>query len=127
MALTRRTLVLSLGALAAPLPAVAHHGYMQWDEENPVVLEGWISKEMDGFPHFEFEMRVDGVDWEIDVGDQWQLEKAGLSPDGREFTIKRDVRVEGVRPLDRTILRILPKRIVLDGDKVYDINVDETG
>lgn len=126
MSLTRRTLIASLAALPAA-PAFAHHGYMRWDEENPVRLEGWVSKEMDGFPHYEFWLRVDGDDWEVDVGDQWQLEKAGLSPTGSEFTMRREVIVEGVRPVDRSVFRILPKRIILDGDKAYDINVNQTG
>lgn len=126
MALTRRAFALSLAAAALPAASLrAHHGYMRWDEDNPVTLEGWISSEMDGFPHYEFEMRVDGVDWEVDVGDQFQLEKAGLSRTGDEFTLRREVRVTGVRPIDREIHRILPSRITLDGDEVYDISVRE--
>ena len=112
-------------AAAAASPAAAHHGYMRWDKENPVAIEGWISKEMDGFPHWEIWVRVESQDWEVDVGDQFQLERAGLSPDGREFQYLRKIRVEGYRPQDEKIFRILPIRIILDEDEVYEINVKE--
>lgn len=110
---------------AAPTAAFAHHGYMNWDRENLVILEGWISKELDGFPHWEILVRVDGVDWEVDVGDQFQLERVGLDPKGSDFPVRRKIRVEGWRPEDRKILRILPERVILDGDKVYELKVRE--
>ncbi|MEM8755698.1 MAG: DUF6152 family protein, partial [Pseudomonadota bacterium] len=96
-----RKAVLSLSLLFAALAgaAVAHHGYMRWDTENPLAIEGWISKEMTGFPHWEIEVRVDGEDWEVDVGDQLQLKKAGLRPDGSDFALRREIRVEGYRPV----------------------------
>ncbi len=120
--LTRRIFT-TLAAAAFAAPALAHHGYMRWDEDNPVVIEGWISKEMDGFPHWEIHVRVDGVDWEVDVGDQFQLEKAGFSRDGREFSMRREIRIEGIRPIDRKVLRLLPRTIILDGDKTFTMNV----
>lgn len=120
MNITRRALILS--ALAAP--AAAHHGYMQWDYENPVFIEGWVSKELDGFPHWEIWVRVGSDDWEVDVGDQFVLKKAGLSETGREFSMRREIRVEGFRPVERSVLRILPRRIIFDGgDVVYEIEV----
>lgn len=124
--LTRRrfTALTATSATLLPIASHAHHGYMRWDEDNPIVIEGWVSKEMDGFPHWEIEVRVDGVDWEVDLGDQFQLKKAGLRPDGREFKIGRDIRVAGLRPMDRSILRVLPNLITLDGDKEYPIVVN---
>lgn len=119
----RRALLLALAALPAA-PAFAHHGYMRWDRDNPVDMEGWISKELDGFPHWEIWIRVDGEDWEVDVGDQFILKKAGFSEDGKEFALRRQIRVEGWRPVDRTVRRLLPFRITLDGDRSYDIVVE---
>lgn len=123
--LTRRhfTRLIASSPFAVAAPVLAHHGYMRWDEDNPVVIEGWISKEMDGFPHWEIHVRVDGVDWEVDLGDQWQLEKAGLRKDGGNFSMRRKIRVEGIRPIDRKILRLLPRTIVLDGEETYKMNV----
>ena len=122
MTLTRRTLIAS--AILTPFAARAHHGYMRWDEENPIAIEGWISKEMDGFPHWEIDVRVAGVDWEVDVGDPWALKKAGLKDDGSDFTVGREVRVEGLRPMEKNILRILPRKVIFDGDKEYPLYVE---
>ncbi len=122
--LTRRQFtVCAAASTTLALPAHAHHGYMRWDEDNPVAIEGWVSNEMDGFPHWEIDVRVDGVDWEVDLGDQFQLQKAGLRKDGGDFTIGREIRVEGLRPVDRSVLRVLPNKIILDGDKEYSIVV----
>lgn len=113
-----------LGAAALAGRAAAHHGYMAWDTENPIVLDGWISKEMDGFPHWEIRVRVDGEDWAVDIGDKFTLQKAGFNDKGKDFRMRRKIRVEGVRPVDRSILRILPSRITLEGDEPRDIEVD---
>ena len=121
MKITRRAALLALAAA----PAAAHHGFMQWDYENPVFIEGWVSKGLDGFPHWEIWVRVDGKDWEVDVGDQFVLQKAGLSGDGKEFRMRREIRVEGYRPVDKSVLRILPRRIIFEGgDEAYDIVVE---
>jgi hypothetical protein len=121
--LTRRTFSLAALAAAIAVPAGAHHGYMRWDTENPIVLSGWISKELDGFPHWEIDIRIDGVDWEVDVGDQFVLQKAGFKQGGKEFAFGRKITVEGIRPVDPKILRILPSRITLDEDETYELEI----
>ncbi len=122
--LNRRNFTLAaLATAAAASPVLAHHGYMRWDTENPITLSGWISKELDGFPHWEIDMRVDNVDWEVDVGDQFVLKKAGFKQGGKEFAFGRKITVEGVRPVDRSILRILPSRITLDEDETYELEI----
>jgi len=122
--LNRREFSLAaLATAAAASSALAHHGYMRWDTDNPIVMSGWISKEMDGFPHWEIDIRVDGVDWEVDVGDQFVLKKAGLSPDGSDFAFRRNLTVEGVRPVDRKILRILPSRITFENGETYELEI----
>ncbi|MFV0474252.1 MAG: DUF6152 family protein [Pikeienuella sp.] len=123
MKIHRRAMFGLAGAALLAGAVSAHHGYMAWDTENPIVLEGWISKEMDGFPHWEFWMRVDGEDWAVDIGDQYTLERAGFKSDGSEFKMRLNVRVEGVRPVDRSTLRILPSRITLEGGEPHDIEV----
>lgn len=123
MLLNRRAMLGLLGVSALAGRAAAHHGYMAWDTENPIVLEGWISKEMDGFPHWEFWMRVDGKDWSVDIGDQYQLKRAGFSSSGSEFQMRRQVKVWGLRPVDQSVLRVLPSRIQLDDEEPHDIVV----
>lgn len=120
-----RRAVLGLGAGAVCAGAVsAHHGYMAWDTENPIVVEGWISKAMDGFPHWEFWIRDgDGQDWAVDIGDQFTLERAGFSRSGSEFKMRVAARVAGVRPVDKSVFRILPSSIALDGGEPHEIEV----
>ncbi|MEM7547553.1 MAG: hypothetical protein AAF367_18655 [Pseudomonadota bacterium] len=121
--MSRRTFSLTAlsGLIAAPV--LAHHGYMRWDTENPIALSGWISKELDGFPHWEIDIRVDGVDWEVDVGDQFVLKKAGFKQGGKEFALRRELTVEGLRPLDKKVLRILPSRITFANGDTYELEI----
>ena len=116
--LTRRTLLangLTTALAAAATSALAHHGLMIWDRDNPVTLKGLVSSEMDGFPHWEAKIRVDSEDWVIDLGSDFDLERAGLSTDGREFTIGAAIEVTGYRPKDSDTRLLRPKSITLDG------------
>lgn len=119
----RRCLLTGLAfLLIAGTAARAHHGPMPWDRSEIVVLDGIVVQEMDGFPHWEISLRVDGVDWSVDVGDNFTLERAGLAPDGSDFSIGRRVIIEGYRPLDPAWHRLLPQRIIIDGT-TYDIRL----
>lgn len=114
----RRTfLTLTAGAAAVAGSAGAHHGLMLWDEENLVVIEGFVAEELDGFPHWEIEVRVneDSDDWVIDMGDDFIMERAGLNKDGREFTIGKPIKVEGYQPKDSDTHLLRPVRITMDG------------
>lgn len=55
----RRTLLLA-GA-AAPLAAVAHHGWSSFDQDRPVYLEGRIKSVRWANPHAELVLVVDGA------------------------------------------------------------------
>ncbi|MEL6267697.1 MAG: DUF6152 family protein [Pseudomonadota bacterium] len=110
----RRTV---LGALAATLaaPARAHHSVILYDMEAMITLEGFVSKELDGFPHWEVEMRVEGQDWQVDLQDGFAMREAGMDPDGAVFTLGRKLTVEGHPARDRDYRRVLPKRLTIDG------------
>lgn len=110
------TMTLAVLASGAAMPAAAHHGLMLWDEENVVTVEGFIAEEMDGYPHWEVEIRVsDGDDWIVDLGNDFDMERAGLNKDGSDFTIGRKIRVEGHVPRDSDTRLIRPLRITIDG------------
>ena len=116
----RRTLLTTAVAglaIAAAGPVAAHHGLMMWDEENLVTIEGFVSEELDGFPHWEIEVRVDedSDDWVIDLGDDFIMERAGLHKDGREFVVGKAIKVEGYQPLDSDTHLLRPVRITIDG------------
>ena len=107
----------ALLAIAAAAPGAAHHGLMLWDEENLVTIEGFVSQELDGFPHWEIQVRVDddSDDWLIDLGDNFTMERAGLHEDGREFSIGAAIKVEGFRPRDSETRLLRPARITIGG------------
>jgi hypothetical protein len=113
-----RPLLFALALLAAPGVATAHHGLMIWAEE-VTVIEGFVSAEMDGFPHWEISVRTrDGRDWAIDVGSDFEMGRAGMKPE--DLPIGTEVEVEGNLPNNdpgSTLLR--PLRIIA-GDKVYE-------
>ena len=114
MRLRRRTFVGAMTALAigAAMPVAAHHGLMLWDEENVVTIEGFVAEEMDGYPHWEVEIRVDDDtdDWIVDLGNDFDMERAGLEKDGSDFTIGKRIKVEGYVPRDSDTHLIRPLR-----------------
>lgn len=110
--------LLALALLAAPLPAVAHHGLMLWAEE-VTTIEGFVSAEMDGFPHWEISVRTpDGRDWAIDVGSDFEMGRAGMKPE--DLPIGTEVRVEGNLPQDEPDAILLRPLRIFAGDKVYE-------
>ena len=113
--ISRRTALFAALAAGLSTAARAHHGLMIWDKETLVMLTGIVTEPMDGFPHWEIEVRVDGVDWVIDLGSDFDMERAGLHTDGREFSIGAEVIVEGYRPKGSDARLIRPRRVTVGG------------
>lgn len=114
--LARRLLIVAL--LAAPGLALAHHGLMIWSEQ-VTTIEGFVSAEMDGFPHWEISVRTpDGQDWAVDVGSDFEMDRAGMKAE--DLTIGTKVRVEGNLPKDNPDARLLRPLKVIAGDRVYE-------
>ena len=114
--LAPRLLILAL--LATPASVLAHHGLQLWSDE-VTTIEGFVSAEMDGFPHWEISVRTpDGEDWDIDVGSDFEMERAGMKPE--DLPIGTEVRVEGNRPQDEPDARLLRPLKIIAGDKVYE-------
>ena len=115
----RRALLLAFALAIAAGPVCAHHGLTIWDEQNSTTVEGFVSHELTGFPHWEIKIRdAEGRDWRIDLGNGFEMEHAGLRKDGSDLTIGTKIVVEGHRPLHSDTLLIRPDRITA-GDKVY--------
>jgi hypothetical protein len=113
-----RRLFLALTLYAAPGLALAHHGLMLWSDE-VTTIEGFVSAEMDGFPHWEISVRTpDGHDWDVDVGSDFEMGRAGMKPE--DLPIGTEVKVEGNRPQDEPDARLLRPLRVIAGDKVYE-------
>lgn len=115
------TLMLALG-LNDVTPA--HHSPTVYNRDELVVLEGFVSDEMDGFPHWQIKVRMEGKDYNVDLGSEYILREAGLREDGRDFRIGDQIKVEGYLPANPTIVRIVPLRIHLKG-KVYELKNHE--
>ncbi|MGF1553892.1 MAG: hypothetical protein ACFBWO_15540 [Paracoccaceae bacterium] len=113
---------LALAALLAPALALAHHGHIEYAEEI-TVLEGFVSKPMRPFPHWEMSIRVDGEDWVIDLGNSYEMRNAGLREDGSDFTVGQPITVEGHRAADEDWRRILPEVIEANGER-YEFDID---
>lgn len=114
---SRLSRLLLAAVMLSPLPAMAHHGLMLW-EDGTTTIEGFVSEEMDGFPHWEISVRTpDGNDWEVDVGSDFEMERAGLK--ASDLPVGTEVRVDGNRPRDSETLLLRPLRIIV-GDKVYE-------
>lgn len=113
-----RSTLLTLALLVAPVAAFGHHGLMLWQDDVVTTIEGFLSEDMDGFPHWEISVRTpDGNDWEVDIGSEFEMDKAGLKAE--DLTIGTEVRVEGNRPRESDALLLRPLRIFV-GDKVYE-------
>jgi hypothetical protein len=104
--------------------AWGHHSPMLYDRDKIVVLEGYVSDEMDGFPHWQIKVRMDGKDYNVDLGNEYILREAGLHEDGRDFRIGDPIKVEGYLPVNPNVIRIVPLRIYLNG-KVYNMKNQE--
>ena len=117
--MVRRLFLLPLLALmAAPAGALAHHGLMLWQDDVVTTIEGFVSEEMDGFPHWEISVRTaDGNDWEIDVGSEFEMDRAGLK--AADLPVGTKVIVEGNRPRDSEAFLLRPLRVIVV-DKVYE-------
>lgn len=107
----------------AAVPAAAHHGVIYYDTSKIVTIEGFVSEVMEGFPHWEINVRSEGIEWTLDLDSDIVLKRAGLKPDGSDFTIGRKIKVEGYQVKDPDWYHMAPVRIHLDG-KVYPIDVD---
>ncbi len=113
-----RPLLVALALLAVPGGATAHHGLMIWAEE-VTEIEGFVSSEMDGFPHWEISVRTpDGRDWDIDVGSDFEMDRAGMKPE--DLPIGTKVRVEGNLPKNNPEATLLRPLRVIAGDEVYE-------
>ncbi len=113
-----RSILLAAALLAAPATVLAHHGLMIWGDD-VVTIEGFVSEEMDGFPHWEISVRTpDGQDWDVDVGSDFEMEHAGMK--AADLPIGTKVKVEGNLPKDKPDARLLRPLKVIAGDKVYE-------
>lgn len=77
---TRRALAaaLCLGVAASlAIPALAHHGW-RWTTGKNIELTGVIREARLGNPHGVLTVDAEGESWQVEVGQPWRNERAGL-------------------------------------------------
>lgn len=101
---TRRTLVQSLLiSLLGARAGFAHHGW-RWTSGANIRLTGLIRSARLGNPHGVLEVNADGEIWQVEIGQPWRNEQAGLTD--ADFAQGREVTIEG-EPSAETDLRLM--------------------
>ena len=113
-------LAAAIVAIAAPLPASAHHGW-EWAEADNAELTGVIVGVKLGNPHGEVIIDVGGEKWLVEVGQPWRNERAGL----KDAMLTQGVKltVAGHRHADPKKKVFKAERVIIDG-KRFDLYPD---
>jgi hypothetical protein len=103
-------------AIALPLLAAgvdAHHGW-RWAEQENSTLEGSIVEVRLGNPHGMLTVETAGGEmWEVEVGQPWRNEGAGLTDD--LLQPGTEIRIEGHRSADPGERLIKAERVSIGG------------
>jgi len=114
-----RALFLGLASAAllatAGASALAHHGWA-WTTGGNVVVEGIVREARLGLPHGVLKLDVDGEIWEVEVGQPWRNERAGLKDS--DFAPGKEIKVVGEPAADPEDRRVKAERVFI-GDKEH--------
>ncbi|MEQ9121328.1 MAG: DUF6152 family protein [Alphaproteobacteria bacterium] len=106
----------SAAALAmAGATALAHHGWA-WTTGGNVVVEGVIREARLGLPHGVLKLDVNGEIWEVEVGQPWRNERAGLKDS--DFAPGKEIKVVGEPAAEPEARRVKAERVYI-GDKEH--------
>ena len=107
-------------AIAASMPAFAHHGWA-WAEDGNSELAGVIVAAKLGNPHGELTLDVSGVKWVVEIGQPFRNERAGLKDEMLVKGVK--LTVAGHRHVDPKKKVFKAERVFIDGKK-FDLYPD---
>jgi len=107
-------------AIAASMPAFAHHGWA-WAEDGNSELAGVIVAAKLGNPHGELTLDVSGVKWVVEIGQPFRNERAGLKDEMLVKGVK--LTVAGHRHADPKKKVFKAERVFIDGKK-FDLYPD---
>jgi len=112
--ISRRNLLLAIIALASA-PALAHHGWSEYDAANTLKLTGKVERVDFVSPHTVIKLKSDDKSWTAVLAPPYRMEARGL-PDG---ALKAGVlvTVEGY-PHRKDAQEMRAERIVVDGKTV---------
>lgn len=69
--------IVSLGLALWPSMGIAHHGW-SWTTSENIELTGIITQASLGNPHGVLQVDADGDVWQVEVGQPWRNERAGV-------------------------------------------------
>lgn len=100
--------------------ALAHHGWA-WADDRVFDITGIITSVKLGNPHGELMIDVKGEAWEIEVGQPWRHERAGL-PDSL-LAVGTEVTISGRRAKDPA-QKLVKAELVTIAGKTYNLYPD---
>ena len=111
----RFLLALAAALLLAVSPALAHHGWGDYDVQKRLVLEGEVVGIDYGYPHASIELREGNKTWHVILAPPSRMERRGIFPD--ELVIGLIVSVMGY-PSKNEIGEMRAENITLNGRTV---------
>lgn len=76
----RRT-ALAIGMILTALPALAHHGWSQYEGDRPLTLSGTIAESNYEFPHGTIRLKTADKTWTVILAPPSRMTNRGLSSD----------------------------------------------
>ncbi|WP_323002020.1 DUF6152 family protein [Denitromonas sp.] len=101
-----------LAGLVLASGAAAHHGW-RWASDQEFELSGTITTVRLGNPHGELTLDANGERWEVEVGQPWRNQRAGLTDD--LLSVGTRITAHGHRASDPARRVMKAERIVIDG------------
>ena len=98
--------------------ALAHHGW-RWTKDGQFELTAVVEKAELGNPHGVLMMNADGTKWEVEVGQPWRNERAGLTD--AMLAKGATLVIVGKRSADAKERRVKAERIIIGG-KNFDLS-----
>ena len=77
----RKTNILLAAATLAAAPAIAHHGWSEYDSNNVLTLTGTIQESGYEHPHGHIRLAVPGKVWTVTLAPPSRMENRGLPKD----------------------------------------------
>jgi hypothetical protein len=122
MILTRRHFIDILALVALTGPALAHHGW-RWTEDGEFELTGVITAAKLGNPHGVLTVDAEGEVWQVEVGQPWRNEQAGLID--AMLSPGTEIIARGHRSANPDDLLMKAERIEIAGE-IYDLYPDRS-
>lgn len=118
----RNTIAFALSGLLASIallsaPALAHHGWSEYDNTKPVKLTGTVTEVSYAYPHATIQLDVASKKWRAVLAPPSRLSSRGIS--GGDIKVGAQATVEGY-PSREDAAEMRAERITLDG-KVYEL------